>query len=130
MGIRVQFETWGPWMEGPFARDLVIRGNRFLDSPPAGPAISVSMHPPGGGSNRRRFEATPVTNLTIAGNCFARTEDVPVSIHNVDGLRIHSNSVDWISQAATPSGVVRDWLHLQDCRNISIGENQMRPKAE
>jgi len=70
-GLCVQFETWGPWMEGPFARDLMSRNNRFLDSPPAGPAISVSMHPPGGGTNRRRREAKPVTNLTITGNYFA-----------------------------------------------------------
>ena len=31
MGICVQFETWGPWMEGPFARNLIVRNNRFID---------------------------------------------------------------------------------------------------
>ncbi|NCO39505.1 MAG: hypothetical protein AUJ96_06270 [Armatimonadetes bacterium CG2_30_66_41] len=51
-GLCIQFETWGPWMEGPFARDLVIRNSRFLDSPPDGAASAVSLHPPGGGQQR------------------------------------------------------------------------------
>ena len=120
-GVCIQFETWGPWMEGPFARDLVIRNNRFLDAPPDGPAIAVSMHPPGGGSDRRRFEAKPVKNLTISGNYFARTDGVPVTIHNVDGLRIHGNSIDR-APGASPSDRT-DWLDLQDCSNTSIREN-------
>jgi len=121
MGICIQFETWGPWMEGPFARDLTIRNNRFLDSPPQGPAISVSMHPPGGGSNRRRFDAKPVKNMSIAGNYFARTKSAPISIHNVDRLKIHGNSIDRPSdgtESARP-----DWVHLQDCVNVSIENN-------
>jgi hypothetical protein len=120
-GVCIQFETWGPWMEGPFARDLVIRNCRFLDSPPDGPAISVSMHPPGGGSNRRRFEARPVTNMTIAGNTFARTDSVPISIHNVDGLQVHGNHVDR-PPAATPAEPP-NWLYLQDCSNVSLRNN-------
>ncbi|MBN2450517.1 MAG: right-handed parallel beta-helix repeat-containing protein [Lentisphaeria bacterium] len=116
MGICVQFETWGPWMEGPFARDLVIRNNRFLDSPPDGPAISVSMHPPGGGSNRRRFDARPVTNMTITGNVFGRTEGPSLSIHNVDGLRIHGNSCERAPGDAA-------WIVLQDCDHVSIEGN-------
>ncbi len=124
MGIRIQFETWGPWMEGPFASDLTIRGNRFLDSPPAGPAIAVSMHPPGGGSNRRRFEATPVTNLTIAGNYFARTEGVPVSIHNVDGLQVSGNSVDRLPRTSVSPPELLDWLYLQDCGKVAVEENE------
>jgi hypothetical protein len=115
MGICVQFETWGPWMEGPFARDLVIRNNRFIDAPPDGAAITVSMHPPGGGSNRRRFLARPVTNLSIAGNYFGRTEGIPVSIHNVDGLRIEGNRVDTDRS---------NWLYLQDCANVTVEGNQ------
>lgn len=47
-GLVVQFETRGPWMEGPFARDLVVRNSRFIDAPPGGARLSVSMHPPGG----------------------------------------------------------------------------------
>ncbi len=121
-GLCIQFETWGPWMEGPFARDLMVRNNRFLDSPPEGPAIDVSMHPPGGGSNRRRFRAKPVTNMTIAGNYFARTARVPISIANVDGLKIHGNSIDWV---AAPSSDRHDWLYLQDCANVSILDNRV-----
>ncbi|MBT4822884.1 MAG: right-handed parallel beta-helix repeat-containing protein [Lentisphaerae bacterium] len=121
MGICIQFETWGPWMEGPFARDLVIRNNRFLDAPPAGPAVNVSMHPPGGGSNRRRFEAKPVTNMTIAGNCFGRTSGIPLSIHNVDGLTIHGNSIDRPADTALPDQT--KWFHLQDCSNVSFEDN-------
>jgi hypothetical protein len=118
-GICVQFETWGPWMEGPFARDLVIRNCRFLDAPPEGPAINVSMHPPGGGSNRRRFDAKPVTNMTIAGNTFARTDGVCISIHNVDGLTLHDNSIDMPDVAPDHS----EWLYLQDCGNVSLVRN-------
>lgn len=123
MGVCIQFETWGPWMEGPFARDLVIRNNRFLDSPPSGPAIAVSMHPPGGGSNRRRFRAMPVTHMTIAGNYFTRTKNAPINIHNVDGLKIHGNSVDWISSDASASEGHADWLYVQDCDSVSTREN-------
>ncbi len=141
MGICIQFETWGPWMEGPFARDLVIRNNRFLNSPPDGPVVSVSMHPPGGGTNTRPREARPVTNLTISGNYLARTAGMPFDVHNVDGLKIHGNSVDRLPSApATPSDLLErhllrrdggrsanpedlNWLYLQDCSNVSIRQN-------
>jgi hypothetical protein len=111
-GICIQFETWGPWMEGPFASNLVLRNNRFLDAPPSGPAIAVSMHPPGGGTNRRRLEAKPVKNLSITGNYFTRTDDTTVSVHNVDGLKIQGNHVDSESS---------EWLYLQDCANVMLG---------
>ena len=133
-GLVIQFETWGPWMEGPFARDLTVRGNRFLDAPPDGAAISVSMHPPGGGSNARRFEARPVTNLTITGNDFARTSTAPLIIHNVDGLKIQGNSIDYPADAPNPvspgntSGC--NWLYLQDCEDASIRGNQIPPAPE
>ena len=127
-GICIQFETWGPWMEGPFARDLVVRNNRFLDSPPDDALISVSMYPPGGGSNRRRFKAKPVTNMTIVGNYFGRTSGTPLNIHNVDGLKIHGNSIDHPVEAPIPTGLdnasIVNWLYLQDCENVSIQKNQ------
>lgn len=127
-GLAIQFETWGPWMEGPFARDLIIRGNRFLDAPPDGPAISISMHPPGGGSNVRRFEARPVTNLRIIGNDFARTSATPLVIHNVEGLIIQNNSLDYPATApnsgiSNTSGV--NWLYLQDCARVVLKDNQI-----
>jgi hypothetical protein len=127
-GLVIQFETWGPWMEGPFARDLTIRGNRFLEAPPDGAAIMVSMHPPGGGSDRRRFEARPVTNMTIADNDFARTSTTPIIVHNVDGLKIHGNSIDYPADA--PKHVGRgeppdvNWLYLQDCVGVDVKDNQ------
>jgi hypothetical protein len=126
-GLVIQFETWGPWMEGPFARNLVIRGNRFMDAPPDGGVITVSMHPPGGGSNARRFQAKPVTNLTIVGNDVARTSHPPLIIHNVDGLKIEGNSIDHPAEApahkgpANASGV--NWLYLQDCTNVVVRDN-------
>ncbi len=127
-GVCIQFETWGPWMEGPFARNLVIRNNRFIDSPPDGGAISVSMHPGGGGSNRRRFEARPVTNMTITGNTFGRTSGTPLIIHNVDGLKIRGNSIDHPADALVPEGLANEstvnWLYLQDCENVSMMGNQ------
>ena len=123
-GICIQFETWGPWMEGPFARDLVIRSCRFLDAPPEGPAINVSMHPPGGGSNRRRFEAKPVENMTIAGNTFTRTDGVCISIHNVSGLTLRDNSIDMPNSSPEAS----EWLYLQDCEDVSLIRNMTPQK--
>lgn len=127
-GLIVQFETWGPWMEGPFARNLVVRNNRFIESPPAGGVITVSMHPPGGGSNHRRFEAKPVTNLVIEGNYFGRTAAAPLSIHNVDGLRIGGNVIDYPAGAPLPKGLRNtskaNWLYLQDCDSVSLLQNQ------
>ncbi len=126
-GLTIQFETWGPWMEGPFARNLVIRNNRFLESPPDGAAISVSVQPAGGGSNRRRFQARPVTNMTIIGNYFGRTSVTPVNIHNVAGLRIQGNSIDYPADAPMLKGLDNhskvNWLYLQDCSGISLQGN-------
>jgi hypothetical protein len=126
-GLVVQFETWGPWMEGPFARNLVVRNNRFIDSPPAGGVITVSMHPPGGGSNGRRFEAKPVTNMVIEGNTFGRTAATPLSIHNVDGLTIRNNVIDYPAGAPLPKGLHNtskaNWLYLQDCDAVSLLHN-------
>lgn len=126
-GLIVQFETWGPWMEGPFSRDLVIRGNRFLASPPDRPAIQVSMHPAGGGTDRRRISARPVTGMTITGNTFARTRATPLVIHNVEGLEIHGNSIDHPPDAPPHQGLVRsptpNWLYLQDCGKVSTDRN-------
>ena len=127
-GLVVQFETWGPWMEGPFARNLVVRNNRFIDSPPEGGVITVSMHPPGGGSNARRFEAKPVTNMVIESNYFGRTAATPLSIHNVDGLTIRNNAIDYPTEAPLPKGLHNtskaNWLYLQDCDSVFLLNNQ------
>lgn len=127
-GLTIQFETWGPWMEGPFARDLTIRGNRFLASPPDAATIRVSMHPPGGGSDGKRFAATPVTNLTITDNRFGRTTTAPLLIHNVAGLRIAANSIDYPANAPPHRGLVNgsteSWLYLQDCDDVSLENNE------
>ena len=127
-GLVVQFETWGPWMEGPFARNLVVRNNRFIDSPPEGGVITVSMHPPGGGSNARRFEAKPVTNMVIESNYFGRTAATPLSIHNVDGLTIRNNAIDYPTEAPLPKGLHNtskaNWLYLQDCGSVFLLNNQ------
>jgi len=127
MGICVQFETWGPWMEGPFARNLTIRNNRFLNSPPDGPVINVSMHPPGGGSSAQRLHAKPVTNMAITGNYFGTTKDTPLSIHNVNGLTIHGNSINHPADAPAPKGLANsstvNWLYLQDCQDVSVRNN-------
>jgi hypothetical protein len=127
-GLTIQFETWGGWMEGPFARDLTVRGNRFLNSPPDGAAINVSMQPPGGGSDARRFDARPVTNMTITGNDFAHTSTTPLIIHNVDGLKIQGNSIDYPADAPNRPGLGNmsgvNWLYLQDCEHVSIGDHQ------
>lgn len=130
-GLCVQFETWGPWMEGPFARDLVIRNNRFLDAPPAGAAISVSMHPSGGGTNRRRLKARPVTNMTIEENYFGPTAGTPLVIHNVEGLKLHNNSIDFPANAPVSTNTMgTNWLYLQDCEKVSLRGNQIPRVAE
>lgn len=127
-GLVVQFETWGPWMEGPFARNLVVRSNRFIESPPTGGVITVSMHPPGGGSDGRRFEAKPVTNMVIEGNYFGRTAATPLAIHNVDGLWVRNNVIDYPTEAPLPKGLYNtakaNWLYLQDCDSVFLLNNQ------
>lgn len=132
-GLTIQFETWGPWMEGPFARNLVIRNNRFLDSPPDAAMLTVSMQPAGGGSNRRRFHAQPVTNMSIIGNYFGPTTGTPLDIHNVDGLKIHGNSIDCPASAPIPGGLdnssTANWLYLQDCNAVSLQDN-LTPKGK
>jgi hypothetical protein len=126
-GITVMFETWGPWMEGPFARNLMVRDNRFLDFSPNGTAISVSMQPPGGGSGARRFQAMPVTNMTIKGNYFGRTSAPPLSIHNVDGLKIESNHLDFPADSPPATGLANrspvNWLYLQDSAAVTLQQN-------
>lgn len=118
-GLCVQFETWGPWMEGPFARDFTLRYCRFLDAPPSGPCLSVSMHPPGGGSNRRRFKAQPVTNMTLAGNYFSRTEGVTLSVHNVAGLTLRGNVIEG-APAIGWEHDLGEWVYLQDCSGVVV----------
>jgi hypothetical protein len=55
-------------------------------------------------------------------------------IHNVDGLRIHDNSIDYPADApnhvgpGNTSGV--NWLYLQDCEDASIRGNQTPPTPE
>jgi hypothetical protein len=124
-GLPVHFETWGPWMEGPFASNLTIRNNRFLETP--APCLEVSMHPAGPGSNKRRFLAKPVANMSIIGNYFGPTTGTPLSIHNVDGLNIHGNSIDYPADAPMPKGLDNsssvNWLYLQDCSAVSLQDN-------
>jgi len=119
-------------MEGPFARDLLVCSNRFINSPPDGSTIIVSMHPPGGSSNARRFKAKPVTNLTIIGNYFGRSSKTPIIIHNEDGLNIHGNSIYYPLESPAYKGLANssefNWLNLQDCEHVSIQDNQTPAK--
>lgn len=132
-GLAVQFETWGPWMEGPFARDLCIRNNRFLDASPTAAAIIVSMHPPHGNSYRRRFPSSPVTNLMITGNCFARASAPLLEIHNVTGLTISDNSIDYPADAPLPTRLgqtaEQPWCFLQDCNDVVMQGNEVAAPA-
>ena len=132
-GLEIQFETWGPWMEGPFARDLRIRNNRFLAAPPAAPAIIVSMHPPHGNSYRRRFPSTPVTAMTITGNSFTQAAAPTLEIHNVKGLTICDNTIDLPADAPQPARPGEKpespWYVLQDCEDVHISGNTITPAA-
>ena len=86
------------------------------------------MHPPGGGSDSKRFAATPVTNLTITDNRFGRTTTAPLQIHNVAGLRIASNSIDYPANAPPHRGLANgsndNWLYQQDCNDVSLENNE------
>ena len=140
-GLCIQFETWGPWMEGPFARNLVVRGNRFLSCAPEEPVIAVAMFPGGG---RHQWDAMPVTNLTIEDNIIDAASGFPMKISNVDGLYIRGNHIqlaplsadvpriDWC-ELKDPScmwnhgsmDTARHWLDLQDCANVSVWGNEL-----
>ena len=116
-GIDIQFETWGPWMEGPFARNMVVRNNRFLNASPSASMLTVSMHPVGGGTPSRRLDAKPVTNLRIEGNLIDGASGVPLNIHNVDGLLLEGNHIEGLSVSAQSDG-----FKLQDCANVTRDE--------
>lgn len=121
-GIDIQFETWGPWMEGPFARNMVVRNNRFLNASPSASMLTVSMHPAGGGTPGRRLDAKPVTNMRIEGNLIDRASGAPLSIHNVDGLLIEGNHIEGLSVSAQSDG-----FKLQDCANVTLYEPRLGP---
>jgi hypothetical protein len=145
-GLCVQFETWGPWMEGPFARDLVIRENRFLHCAPEEVVIGVAMFPAGGAD---RWDAMPVTNLKIEKNTIDAASGFPVKIHNVDGVHICDNDIqlaplsrdvkraDWRA-LQEPSNIWRQgsirmaerWLDIQDCANVTVRGNRLKRKEE
>lgn len=140
-GLCIQFETWGPWMEGPFARDLVVRGNRFQACAPEEVVIAVTMFPAGGAT---QWDAMPVTNMTIEDNVIDAASGFPVKIRNVDGLKIRGNQIqlsplseiipraDWRA-LKDPSciwsqgsvGTPRRWLDLQDCANVTVQKNEL-----
>jgi hypothetical protein len=122
-GIDIQFETWGPWMEGPFARNMGVRNNRFLNASPSSSMLRVSMHPAGGGTPRRRLDAKPVTNLRIEGNLIDRASGTLLVIHNVDGLLVKGNHIESLSETAQSDG-----FKLQDCANVTFNGNQLDPR--
>lgn len=145
-GLCVQFETWGPWMEGPFARDLVIRGNHFVACAPEEPVIAVAMFPPG---KRKQWDAMPVSNLTIEDNFIDAASGFPLKIHNVDGLTIQNNHIqltplskaiprkDWCQLKDPACGwsqgsadTARHWLDLQDCANVVCRRNQLTRQTD
>lgn len=138
-GICVQFETWGPWMEGPFASDLVIRGNQFIRCAPEENVIAVQMFP---ASADTSWDAMPVKNLTVSGNSFDAFSGFPLKISNVENLhikdnRIHANScrlpparADWEELRDTSCkwrngsvSLARRWIDLENCRNVSLHGN-------
>ena len=121
-GVDIQFETWGPWMEGPFARNMVVRNNRFLNASPSSPMLTVSMHPVGGGTPSRRLDAKPVTNLRLEGNLIDRASGTPLEIHNVDGLLLEGNHIEGLSVSAQSDG-----FKLQDCANVTLYEPRLGP---
>ncbi len=124
-GLRVQFETWGPWMEGPFASDLVVRRNRFLTTPGIGANISVSMHPPGGGTNVRPRAAMPVKNMTIEDNYFSTPAGYAISVHNVDGLVVRGNVVDRPWPKSPSEASEHKWLYLQTVNDAVVEDNEI-----
>ena len=104
-------------MEGPFARNMVVRNNRFLNASPSASMLWVSMHPAGGGTPSRRLDAKPVTNLRIEGNLIDRSSGTPLVIHNVDGLLLEGNHIEGLSGSAQSDG-----FKLQDCVNVTLKE--------
>jgi hypothetical protein len=139
-GICVQFETWGPWMEGPFANDLIIRGNHFIRCGPDTSVIAVAMFP---ASDASRWDAMPVKNLTIAENHIDATSGFPMKISNVDGLIIQNNQIERNitsnkGEATNPlpdprfnwnKGTIPEthsWLDLHDSQRITVKGNEIK----
>lgn len=107
-GICVQFETWGPWMEGPFARDLVIRGNQFIRCAPEENVIAVQMFP---ASTDSSWGAMPVKNMTIENNFIDASSGFPIKACNVKTLKIRNNRIE-INEKRLVKPVRRDWQEL------------------
>lgn len=140
-GICIQFETWGPWMEGPFAHDLIIRGNEFICCAPDAVVIAVAMFP---ASNDARWDAMPVSNLRIEDNEIDAASGFPIKAQNVDGLRIIGNRIHVGDSSGnrryTPEAVLPDprfdwskgsiqvpirWLDLQNCDRVTVLSNEI-----
>jgi hypothetical protein len=66
--------------------------------------------------------------MVIEGNTFSRTAGTPLLIHNVDGLLIRNNVIDYPAGAPLPKGLHNtskaNWLYLQDCDAVSLLQNQ------
>ena len=66
--------------------------------------------------------------MTITDNDFARTSTTPLIFHNVDGLKVRGNCIDYPADAPNPTGLGNtsdvNWLYLQDCENVSIQGNR------
>lgn len=83
-------------------------------------------------ADRRCHQRLPATarrrqQVTSLGNYFARTNVPPLSIHNVKGLKIHANNLDYPAAAPPAKGLANNstanWLYLQDCSGVSLQEN-------
>lgn len=140
-GICIQFETWGPWMEGPFTRDLTIRGNQFIRCAPDSTVIAVSMFP---ASSDTHWEAMPMKNFRIEDNTIDAYSGFPIKIQNVSCLHIAENRIQLNPSNALNSGpkntVIPDpqhdwnqgtirnadnWLDLQNCNLVTIHSNKV-----
>ncbi len=66
--------------------------------------------------------------MILLGNDFGRTSHPPIVIHNVDGLKIQDNSIEYPAAAPGPLGLTHssgvNWLYVQDCAKVVLRENR------
>jgi len=110
-GLHVSTETY--YGEGPFASNMTIKGNRFIEMLNG---IDVSMFSDG----RYIKQHQPVKNLVIRDNYFEAVRP-EITLDHIDGVTVENNSIDSSRSAKAdtepyllePQGTLRPVAHLR-----------------
>jgi hypothetical protein len=136
-GMMLYMESWFH-MEGPFPRNIRVRGNRLTDiggpdlgSPdqPAQAAIYVGMVPQG--NHLRR--SMPLSNIEILGNVIERPAGQPIILSYTQGAKVCDNRILRPHRISGAMGLdvgsryygrnLRSAIHVTVCRDVEVRSN-------